>query len=446
MPDRDASRYRRKYLELVDELDRKEKEWAEIDQRLRRILAHLTIVAEGPSTPEVSAVLGQIRDGLKDGVDLGAVEEALEKLRDRVLRETRWADGSAELPPVHEVLIHLVERLPIPPDLAQEALAVVERLEPGISPDDLPEAIEAVAGLAYRVQARIQEEKRELEALLRDLAARLQEIDRTLLGTWEQTRAGFEASRSLDAVVREEIKGLEEQSTRAPDMEALRASVHEALDAIRTHLEAYRRAEEERESALEAEVEALRKAVSRLEQEVEEHREQTRRARELSTRDPLTGAFNRLAYQERARAEEARWRRYGAPLSLIILDVDRFKAINDSFGHRAGDLVLRTIAQLVGSRIREVDFFARYGGEEFVILLPETPLAAAREVAEKVRRSVEAFRFHARGKRIPITISCGVAQLREGDTVEAAFERADAALYRAKGDGRNRTVTEGDGA
>ncbi len=446
MPDRDVSRYRRKYLELVEELDRKEKEWAEIDQRLRRILAHLTIVAEGPSTPEVSAVLGQIRDGLKDGVDLEAVEEALEKLRDRVLRETRWADGSAELPPVHEVLIHLVERLPIPPDLAQEAVAVVERMEPGISPDDLPEAIEAVAGLAYRVQARIQEEKRELEALLRDLAARLQEIDRTLLGTWEQTRAGFEASRSLDAVVREEIEGLEEQSTRAPDMDALRASVHEALDAIRTHLEAHRRAEDERESALEAEVEALRKAVSRLEQEVEEHREQTRRARELSTRDPLTGAFNRLAYQERARVEEARWRRYGAPLSLIILDVDRFKTINDSFGHRAGDLVLRTIAQLVGSRIREVDFFARYGGEEFVILLPETPLEAAREVAEKVRRSVEAFRFHARGKRIPITISCGVAQLRQGDTVEAAFERADAALYRAKGDGRNRTVTEGDGA
>jgi diguanylate cyclase len=162
----------------------------------------------------------------------------------------------------------------------------------------------------------------------------------------------------------------------------------------------------------------------------------------MSLRDPLTGCFNRLAYQERSEAEEARWLRYGSALSLIVFDLDRFKSINDTFGHRAGDEVLKTIAQIAGNQLRKVDFFARYGGEEFVAVLPETPLAAALTVAEKVRRAVEAFRFHSRGQPVPLTLSCGVAQLAEGDGIETAFERADKALYLAKAGGRNRCATE----
>jgi diguanylate cyclase len=162
----------------------------------------------------------------------------------------------------------------------------------------------------------------------------------------------------------------------------------------------------------------------------------------MSLRDPLTGCHNRLAYQERSKAEEARWRRYKTPLSVVMFDIDRFKSINDSFGHRAGDTVLKTIAQLAGNQLREVDFFARYGGEEFVALLPETNLSDARQAGEKVRLAVEDFKFHSRGKRVPLTLSCGVAELRDGDTVDSALERADQALYRAKEGGRNRCEVE----
>jgi diguanylate cyclase len=190
--------------------------------------------------------------------------------------------------------------------------------------------------------------------------------------------------------------------------------------------------------SLNQEVAQLQHTIASLQEEVTEHREKTRRAREMSLRDPLTGCYNRLAYQERASAEEARWRRYQTPLSLLLFDIDRFKTINDTFGHRAGDKVLKTIANLAGSQLREVDFFARYGGEEFVALLPETPLDAARQAAEKVRTAVQEFRFHSHGKRIPLTLSCGVAQLRDAETVEGALERADQALYRAKDTGRNR--------
>jgi diguanylate cyclase len=193
------------------------------------------------------------------------------------------------------------------------------------------------------------------------------------------------------------------------------------------------------------EVESLQGNVTRLERELDEHREKARQARESSLHDPLTGCHNRLAYRERGAIEEARWRRYGSDLSVMVVDVDRFKAVNDAFGHNAGDQALKAIAQLAGRQLREVDFFGRWGGEEFVVLLPETPLNAALAVAEKVRRTIEAFRFHAHGKRVPVTISCGVAQLRDGDTLDSAFERADRALYAAKNGGRNCVRSEEQG-
>ncbi|GAB4258567.1 GGDEF domain-containing protein [Deferrisoma sp.] len=433
--------YREKYLRLVDELDAKEREWAALGERVRRMLTHLSIVAEGPSTPEISAALAEIRDDLKAGLDLAQVEEKVEALKERVLTETRWAEPGGGGPPVHLVLIHLLERLPLPPKCADEALRLIERFEPGIPPDELPDAIDAVAGLVYRMQAAVADEKAQLETLLQEMAERLRLIDQGLLGTWERSREGFAATRRLDSAVRQEMRGLAERSAGAADVATLRDWIRGSLEAIERHLEAHRKADETREEELRAEVERLRRAVSRLEEEVETHRERAREAREQSLRDPLTGCFNRLAYEERARAEEARWRRYGSPLSVIVLDVDKFKGINDRFGHRAGDKVLRAIAQIAGSQIREVDFFGRYGGEEFVVLLPETPLEAAVKVAEKIRRSVEAFRFHARGEPVPITVSCGVAQFRPGDTAASAFQRADEALYRAKEGGRNRVET-----
>ena len=105
MPSEESDRYRAKYLALVEELDEKEKQWGEIDQRVRRILSHLLIVAEGPGSVEISAELVEIRDQIREGLELGALEERLEALRERILRESRWADETSLFPPVHQILI-----------------------------------------------------------------------------------------------------------------------------------------------------------------------------------------------------------------------------------------------------------------------------------------------------------------------------------------------------
>mgnify|MGYP000923889906 FL=1 len=158
---------------------------------------------------------------------------------------------------------------------------------------------------------------------------------------------------------------------------------------------------------------------------------------ESMRRDPLTGAFNRLAYEEHLQAEYQRWRRFGNPLALLIWDIDHFKDINDRHGHAAGDAVLRGVAEQLAGRVRVTDFVARYGGEEFVMLLPGADCAAALDVADKLRLRVAESVFGVDGAKIAVTISCGLACFAPGDSPQSVFDRADQALYRAKNAGRN---------
>lgn len=161
------------------------------------------------------------------------------------------------------------------------------------------------------------------------------------------------------------------------------------------------------------------------------------------TQDPLTDALNRRAFVTELEKEVGYARRHGEPLSLLMFDVDRFKRINDSFGHVTGDRVLRAIAGKVRDVKRQEDAFARFGGEEFVILLRATDSEGALLLAERVRRAVEGLVVEAEGRRVDCTISLGVATLGEGaDDAEALVDLADRRLYRAKSAGRNRTVAD----
>jgi diguanylate cyclase (GGDEF)-like protein len=166
-----------------------------------------------------------------------------------------------------------------------------------------------------------------------------------------------------------------------------------------------------------------------------------RRLRELATIDGLTGAFNRRAFMRLAEQELGVARRYGRPLSVMMLDADHFKKVNDTHGHDAGDAVLRALAATCRKQLRDVDLFGRLGGEEFAIVLPETPLAAARPVAERLRLALAALEVAAGGGVLTFTVSVGLAALASpGDTIEGLLKLADEALYRAKTDGRNRVV------
>ena len=161
---------------------------------------------------------------------------------------------------------------------------------------------------------------------------------------------------------------------------------------------------------------------------------------EASIRDELTGLHNRRYLMARLNEEFERARRKGTALGLLMMDVDHFKVVNDKYGHPAGDEVLRSIAQTLASMLREYDVGGRYGGEEFAVVLAETTPADMLKLAERIREKIEQLDDHGNATGIHVTISIGVAVLKDDDTTETLLQRADTALYRAKEAGRNRTV------
>jgi diguanylate cyclase (GGDEF)-like protein len=161
----------------------------------------------------------------------------------------------------------------------------------------------------------------------------------------------------------------------------------------------------------------------------------------MMTVDGLTQIYNRRYFDEALEREVNRSKRYQRSLSLVVFDIDHFKNVNDTYGHLAGDNLLRQLSTQIKPRLRREDVFARTGGEEFGVLLPEIDLDGARATAEKVRRIVETMLFRHEQKAIPCTVSLGVAALEAGDdSGKTLYARADARLYQAKEAGRNRVV------
>jgi diguanylate cyclase len=219
--------------------------------------------------------------------------------------------------------------------------------------------------------------------------------------------------------------------------------VQARIETIRTHLADHRRAEERRQAELQAQLNRATSRLTAMEAETAQLRSHLHQRHEQAMVDALTGIPSRLAYEDRLAHDYAQWKRYQTPLTLMMADIDRFKQINDSYGHKAGDKALKLIARLLKQALRETDFIARYGGEEFVILLTQTPAAQAADVAEKLRAVVEKAEFNNGDARIPITLSIGFSSFRVSDGPEEVFARADAALYRAKAGGRNQVCGEG---
>ncbi len=185
------------------------------------------------------------------------------------------------------------------------------------------------------------------------------------------------------------------------------------------------------------EVHQANQRVESANQKIEKLKQQMEKIKQEVRIDPLTRVDNRRAFDTRIKREFASFKRYGSKVSMIMIDIDHFKMVNDTYGHRTGDGVLRVVAGIIRKEIRDIDSLARYGGEEFAVILPNTVLSSALEVAERLRAKVEESRFSYKGKQFSVTISLGVGEIQEDDTLESFLRRVDAALYAAKHAGRN---------
>ena len=201
---------------------------------------------------------------------------------------------------------------------------------------------------------------------------------------------------------------------------------------------------------LENQTELMRRRAGKLETELERNsreinslKDDLASARRAATTDPLTGLGNRKLFDDVFALEAETATSSGAPLALLVTDIDHFKIFNDRHGHQIGDAVLKLVAEKLKRSVKGRDTVARYGGEEFVVLLPRTDEAAAAQLAEQLRAEIARSRLVVRNRGQDlgkVTISIGVAELQPGETVDDCFRRADQALYRAKNEGRNRVI------
>ncbi len=363
------------------------------------------------------------------------------------LEETFGEDGPYALPyaveppysqvaaHIEQTLIGLLDDLSLPERHKAQALEMRERVARGLNWYEL---IPVLDDLAVLMLAITDSGQHEFETYLQQLNERLEGFQSHLQEASAGHADNSSAARELDTQLREHVDGLQSSVQGAADVDSLKHILENRLEGLLVTMDEHKHERDRREQELAGRLQGLSERVANMEHEALGYREHLEEQREKALLDPLTGLPNRAAWSERVEREVLEWQEHGGHLAMAILDLDHFKRINDSYGHLAGDKVLKIVADQLRKRLRGHDFIARFGGEEFVLLLPQTSPAAAAQVAEVLRATVEACPFHFKGERVVITTSIGLGAFRTGERGDHVLKRADAALYRAKELGRNR--------
>lgn len=377
--------------------------------------------------------------------DLLPIVDDLAKQLTTVLPNSRTeSEMNEEVHMIGDALLGLVNKLDLSSDLKNQVDVVRSMLSQEAANENhylVIRGIENIADLVKQQHERVTKEKAELEKFLYETASRLKHIDTELEQTGQWREMSTVEGRELDDNVRSAMHKINASIETSEDLMDLKQTIRLRLDDIDQHMSGFRETEEQRSDHSLRSINQLRKQLHAMEQEADLLRNQLQQKHTEAMRDVLTGIPNRLAYEERLLSELARSKRYGQAFLFLVVDVDHFKKVNDTFGHSAGDRVLKIIAEVMQDNVRAADFIARYGGEEFVILMPETELKAGIKVAEKLRRKIEKCDFYYRDNPVKISISGGITESVAEDTVNSIFERADQGLYEAKKAGRNTIIT-----
>lgn len=336
---------------------------------------------------------------------------------------------------IEDTLIGLLDDLTLPERHRPQAEAMRDRLKNGLNWYELIPILDDLATLMLAITDSGQHE---FEAYLQQLNERLEAFQSNLQAASDGHADNSSAARAMDTQIREQVDGLQTSVQEAADLDDLKQVLENHLEGLLGTMDQHRQQRDAREQEVAARLKGLSERVAHMEQEALGFREHLEEQRQKALIDPLTGLPNRAAWSERLEHEIKQWQQHGNTLSLAMLDLDHFKRINDSYGHLAGDKVLKIIATVLRKRLRGSDFIARFGGEEFVLLLPATPPAVGAKLLEGLRAAIEACPFHFKGERVTITLSMGLASFRAGEHSDVVLKRADQALYRAKNAGRNR--------
>lgn len=425
-----------------------EARWQIVESLLRRLACCLTRAADGRSA-RLDDQLEETRHCLRKPSEPPVLEELLTRLGEAIkaldepaaAARTRAGGSPGEAAPlgaIVQVLLDLLDRLELD-DAAEELDQLRGALSQVRDQTALAAQVEALAQLLNRHCVRLGQQRAAAEKLLQQVNEQLDELAAFLVDENQAHQSGMDSRQAMDSGVMGEMRALKDNVQATDDLGALRKGVELRIGAVTVHLQQFRQREEQREREWQARNHAMSERITELEHSTGELKTSLRHEQHLAATDRLTGVANRLVFEQRIVEACAKVKRGEGEASLLVLDIDRFKQINDNLGHAAGDRALRVVAQQLAAQLRPDDLLARYGGEEFVAVLARTGKDEALQVAERLRQCIERLGFHSRQQPVRITLCCGVTTLRPGDTPTAAFDRADQALYRAKRAGRNRS-------
>lgn len=464
--------WRTKYLDSLRNLETEEQRFRATEAILKRLTGRLCIACLGLS-PKLDAEIKKLQALVRrDNVATADLEAMMTPLSDAVVAlddkpvaarpevvsvappspapivpSTPFNDSRSDSRAVPDeqniraAFATLLADLKRDPQLSRGADELDAKLSESLTPDRMSSILASMTDIIGQRIARLEGARRDAESLLEQLVGRLDEISKYIVEQSQTHNDAMASNESLNTQLTGEIKAMSSTIESSSDLKQIRDFVRNKLESIGRHLFEFRRRESERVSAMRTRNDQMQKRVTELEAEAHKLQTQLQAEQQVSLVDALTKVPNRLAYDKRITQELQRWQRFGHPVCIAVWDVDHFKKVNDTFGHRAGDRVLCSVAEHLSKNARSTDFVARYGGEEFVMLLAGANIVNALPLVDKLRIAIGKLGFHYSGQPVSITISCGITELKSGDTAEIAFERADKALYTAKKEGRNRCIS-----
>lgn len=335
---------------------------------------------------------------------------------------------------ITSMLTNLLAQLVIPSRFNEQLDSLRHKLMSKLNWYELVPLLEQVSNLVIDALGDGQEE---FENFLQGLDQRLETIQQLVNNASQGQVNRSEARTVFEGMLEGQVDEIRSVVNNKHDLGELGHSITQHLGIIIQAMHDFSSEEHQREDELKQQLGDMQLRLDEMEKLAQSAQHAIEEQRKKAMHDSLTGLPNRESYQQRLDQEVQRFQRYGGKLSLMVCDVDLFKRINDTYGHLAGDKVLKIIAKSLQKNLRSSDFIARFGGEEFVALMPETSTDEALIVAEKLRKKIEESPFNFKKEPVQITVSFGISEIVEGESIDEVFNRADKALYKAKESGRN---------
>ncbi|QPK62051.1 diguanylate cyclase [Methylomonas sp. LL1] len=416
----------------------------EQEKLLYKLVIQFLIFCQG-SHKLLEPHLLRIGKRLKTGASLSELAPELQAVSKTLLHISKQSEqnvGPEDSPQQqNDYLLQRIDELllntAVPMRFQQQKARLRQRVKANPDPQSLNKVIDSAVALLLDIKEYAVAEQKGIDGFLSNLTDQLGEIEQHAEIVGQSARLTLDHRDQLNAQINFELSNIKDSTHQAKELASLKNMTGEHLDRLMLQLVEQKQMEDERQRQAQQQISLMTEKLQALETETETLRTKLKIEHDRALCDVLTGLPNRLAYKDRVEMEANRWKRYREPLSLAIWDIDFFKNINNSYGHKAGDKTLALVGQLLLNNCRATDFVARYGGEEFVMLMPNTPAPRALEMAENIRDMIEHCGFNYNGESISLTLSCGICEFTSHDQHDDVFVRADQALYQAKQAGRN---------